>query len=86
MLKIPNMALYGCPVGFSEEIFAVFEMKKSPLEPKMTKIPKFSNFQRFHAFFTSFLTDFVDWNAQKGQQKQMRCPLGFFQEFNAVSL
>ena len=69
MLKIPNMALIGCLVGFSEEIIAVFEMKKSPLEPKMTKIPKFSNFQRFHAFFTSFLTDFVDWNAQKGQQR-----------------
>ena len=34
-----------CPVGVSEEIMAVFYLKKSlNLTPKMTKVPKFSVF------------------------------------------
>ena len=63
------MALIRCPVGISEEIFAVFEMKKSlKLTPKMTKPPKISIFQSFHAFFAKLLTDFVISKVLKGQQ------------------
>ena len=49
-----NMALLRCSVGFSEdseEIIAVFQMKKNlKLTPKTTKI-QFSNFQTIYAFF-----------------------------------
>ena len=34
------------------------------------KSPKISNFQRFYAFCFKFLTDFVNWNIEKGQQRK----------------
>ena len=55
MLKTINMVQVCCPVGVSEEIMAVFYLKKSlNLTPKMTKVPKFSVFQSFYAFFVKF--------------------------------
>ena len=69
MLKTIKMALIRCPVGFFEEIIAVFQRKNLKLTPKRQKIPKFSSFQRFYAsFFPIFSTDFVDWNVEKSQR------------------
>ena len=42
----------------SEEIIAVFQMKKIDTE----------NFQSFNATFVKLLPDFVDWSVQKGQK------------------
>ena len=70
-LKTFNMALIRCPVGFSEEIFVVFQTKENlKLTPKTTKIPKFSIFQTFKSIFVKFLKDFVDWIVLKGQQRK----------------
>ena len=49
-VEMLNMALIRRPVGFSEEIIAVFKMKNLKLTPKMTKIPKFSIFKVFTHF------------------------------------
>ena len=55
MLKTINMVHVCCSVGVSEEIMAVFYLKKSlNLTPKMTKVPKFSILQSFYAFFVKF--------------------------------
>ena len=86
MLKTLKMALDCCPVGFSEEIIAVCELKNLKLTSKMTKIPKFSNFQRFYAFISKFSTDFVDLNIEKGQQGTKCSPAGFSEEFIVVFL
>ena len=60
MLKTHNTALIRCPAGFSEEIIAVFQMKKNlKLTAKMTKIPEIC-FQWFYSFFPKFSTDFVN--------------------------
>ena len=62
-----NMVLVRSPVGFSEKIMTVFELKKIfKFTPKMTKVPKFPKIQCFYAFFVS--TDFLDWKVLKGQQ------------------
>ena len=68
MLEMLNMTLIRCPVGFSEEIIAVFHMKKSQIDTENDKIPKIFNFQKVYAFSPKFSTDFVDWNVKKGQQ------------------
>ena len=69
MLETLNMALIRCPVGFSEDIIAVFFMKKNhELTPKLTKIPKLSIFQNVYEFFFKFSTDVVDWNVFKGHE------------------
>ena len=66
-----NMALIRCPVGFSEEVIAVFNWKKSRIDTENDKNPKIFQFsQSVYAFFPKFLTDFVDWNVEKGQQKK----------------
>ena len=49
MLKRPNMTLIRCPVGFSEKISALFQLKKSQIDTEIGKNPKsfhFSNFLR----------------------------------------
>ena len=46
MLKTLNMALVCCPVGFSEEIIAVFPPKKSQFDTKNSKIFHFPKFLR----------------------------------------
>ena len=78
MLKTLNMALIGCPVGFSKEIIAVFPMKKFQIDTENDKNPKFSNFQRFYAFFPTFLKEFVDWNNEKGQREKNLLTSRFF--------
>ena len=63
-----NMTLFGCPVGFSEEIGAVLKCKNLKLTTKVTKIRKFPFFKTLTHFFPKNLTDFVNWNIEKGQQ------------------
>ena len=75
MLERFNKARICCPVEFFEEKIAVFPMKKSQIDPKMTKIPKFSNFHRFYVF-SKFLT--VDWTVEKGQQGENVLSSGLF--------
>ena len=49
------MALLCCPVGFSEKIIAVLQMKKSQIDAKNKKNPKnFPLFQDFMHFFQNF--------------------------------
>ena len=50
-VEMLNMALIRRPVGFSEEIIAVFKMKKSQIDTENDKNPKIFLFQSFHAFF-----------------------------------
>ena len=40
MLKTLNMALVRCPVGFSEEINAILQMKKSQIDTENDKNPQ----------------------------------------------
>ena len=50
----------------------------------MTKALKFSYFQNVFEFFPNFLTDFVDWNIEKGQRGTNALSVGFSEEFFAV--
>ena len=59
------MALLRCPVGFSEEMIAAFQMKKSQINTENDKHPK--NFP-FYKVFRNFSSDFGNWNVLKGQQ------------------
>ena len=68
MLKTLNMVLVRCPVGSSEGLIAVFQMKNLKLTPKKAKVQKVSIFQCFYAFFVKFWTDFVNWIVLRGQQ------------------
>ena len=76
------------PVGFSEELIAVFKMKKNrKLPPNLTKNPKFSSFQSFYAIFVKFSIDFVDWN--DGMLKtvikvRICCPVVSYEEITVV--
>ena len=67
MLNTLNMALIRCPTGISEEIIAVFQMKKSRIGNENDKHPKFSIFQGLSAFRINFLKDVVNWKVFKGQ-------------------
>ena len=60
-----NIALIRCPVGFSEEIMAIFQIKKPQIDTENE-----INLKSFHflQFFVKFLTDFVDSNALRGQR------------------
>ena len=61
MLKTVKMARISYPVGFSEEIIAIFEMKKvSNWHRKWQKPKTFFFYRNFYAIFVKFLTDFVD--------------------------
>ena len=40
MLQMVNLALIRCPVGFSENIIAVFLLKKSQVDNKNDENPK----------------------------------------------
>ena len=62
------MALVRCPVGFSEAMMAVFQIKKSQIYTEKTKFSKFSILQSFFAFFVEVSTDFLDWIVSKIQQ------------------
>ena len=47
----------------------MFKMKMSQIDSEIDKnLRNFSIFKDIFAFFSKFLTDFVDWNVEKGQQ------------------
>ena len=54
MLKTLNMVLFCSPVGFYEQINAVFQRKILKLGPKMTKVSNFPIFKEFMHFFHIF--------------------------------
>ena len=62
MLKTLTMSQIRCPVGFSEEINAVFHIKKSQNYPENDKKPKIFHFQCFYQIYVKSLPDFVDRN------------------------
>ena len=68
MLKTLKVALICCPLGFSEEMSAVFQMKQAQIDSENDKNPKIFQFAKISCIFPKFLTDFVDWNVEKGQQ------------------
>ena len=69
MLKMLNMALISCPVGFSEEIIAVFQMQKSQIDTENEKKPKdFMQISNILCIFVKVPTDFVDRKVLRGQR------------------
>ena len=71
----------GCPVVFHGEITAMLWIKMSQID---TENDKNLNFQRFFCIFSKFLTDFVDWNVEKGQQGKNVLSSMFSEEIHAV--
>ena len=53
---------------FGKDNCRVLTEKKSQIDTESDKNPEILKFQRFYAIFPQFLTDFVDWNIEKGQQ------------------
>ena len=55
MMRMLNVAPICCPVGFSEEIMAIFFTKKSQIHTENNKNPKnfplFKDFMLFSQFF-----------------------------------
>ena len=51
MLKMINMAFIRGPVGFSEEIYAVFESKMSQIDTENDKNPKNFHFSMYFCIF-----------------------------------
>ena len=78
MLKMLNMALIQCPVGFSEENIAVFQMKKSQIDTESDKNFDMFQFSKISCIFSKFLADFVEWNVEKGQQGGTMLSTGLF--------
>ena len=82
-----NKAQTCCPIVFYEVIIAVFQMKSSQIELETDKKTKnFPFFKIFYPFFVKFLTDFVDWNFLKGQQRTGYLSSSLSEEFIASFL
>ena len=80
MWETLNMALLCCPVGFSEVIIAVFQLKKSQIDTKNDETPKnFPIFKAFSAFFSKFQN--LDRVRQLNVEKDQK---GENEEFTAV--
>ena len=56
------------PVVFTEEIIAMFCSKMSQIDIENDKNPKSFQFSKISCISSKFLTDFVNWNVEKGQQ------------------
>ena len=67
MLKTLNMVLVRCPVGFSEEMMAVFQKKKFQIDTGNDKKLKIFQFSKFLCIFVRVSRDFLDWNVLQGQ-------------------
>ena len=77
MLKRFNMALIHCRLGFFEMIIAVFYMKT-------TKISKIFSIFKVLCFFSKYLTDFLDCNAGKVQQRMSVLSNGLLRKIHKV--
>ena len=56
------------PVGFSDGLISVFQVKISQITIDYDKLPQLFQVSKFLYIFFKFLTDFVDWKFEKGQQ------------------
>ena len=71
----------GCPVVFSEEFIAFFEMKKSQGDTENDKKSIISQIFKKLRIFSKFSQEFADRNIKKGQQGKICCPVCFLEEF-----
>ena len=81
MLKMINMALIRCPVGFRffRRYKCCFLNEKSQIDTENDKNPKLFQFSKdFQTFWIGAL--------KRVNKKRMCCSVGFFEEFIAVSL
>ena len=56
------------PVVFNEDIIAIFWLKMSQIDTEKDKNPKNFQFSKISCIFSKLLTDFANWNVEKGQQ------------------
>ena len=56
------------PVVFNEDIIAIFRLKMSQIDTENDKNPKNFQFSKISCIFSKFLTDFANWNVEKGKQ------------------
>ena len=76
MLKTLNMVQFRCPLGFSEKINAVFQMKKkTQIDTEKDKNPKIFylnsiifHFSKFLRICCQILDALREWSALRGQQ------------------
>ena len=71
MLKTVIEVRVCCAVVFYEKLIVVFKLKFSQIGTEIDKNPKILSFQFFCAAFVKFMTDFVDWNVEKGKGKSL---------------
>ena len=72
------MALIRCPIGFSEEMIAVFHLNKSQINTEHDKNNRIIHFSKISCI--------KDWNVERVNKERMCCPVGFYEEFIAVLL
>ena len=84
-LKTLNMVLIRLPVGFSEEIIAVFQMKKSQIDTENDKNPKIFHFSKFLRIFRRILDRLRGLECFKGSTRKERVgfPVVVSEEFSA---
>ena len=58
MLKTLDMALIRCPVGFSEELVAIFKMKMSQIDTENDKNHKVFQFSKILLIFINIFDSF----------------------------
>ena len=56
------------PVVFNENIIAIFWLKMSQIDTENDKNHQNFQFSKISCIFSKFLTDFANWNVEKGQQ------------------
>ena len=56
------------PVVFNEDIIAIFWLKMSQIDTENDKNPKNFQFSKISCNFSKFLSNFANWNVEKGQQ------------------
>ena len=70
-LKSVNKEKICSPVGFSDALILVFYLKMSQTNTEYDKSSWIFQFAKVLChFFFKFLTDFVNWNIEKGQQRK----------------
>ena len=83
-LKKVNKERMCSPVGFSDGLISVFQVKISQIPTDYDKIPQLFQVSKFLCIFFKFLTDFVDWKFGKGQQGKKVLSSGLFRSVFSV--
>ena len=81
MMKTLNMALVRCAVGFSEEIIAVFQIKKSQIDTENDNSRGFQ-FSKFLRIFGRIFNRLRGLDCFKGSTRK-QCSVVVFEEFIA---